>query len=90
MALSGGIPDRSSGNTSGYSWTTCISSRLLAITNRCLKTSDRWQLQTNLTIDRRVEVNQMSRHAQHNSMHLHPVHTKNDIDPLAFQDDKGG
>jgi hypothetical protein len=35
-------------------------------------------------------VNQTSKDVQHNSMHLHLVHTKNDIDPLAFQDDKGG
>jgi carboxypeptidase C (cathepsin A) len=27
----------------------------------CLETSDRWQLQRNLTIDRRVEVSHMSR-----------------------------
>jgi hypothetical protein len=33
-------------------------------------------------------VNQTSGDVQHGSMHLHPVHTKNDIDPLAFQDDK--
>jgi hypothetical protein len=52
--------------------------------------SDRWQLQRNLAIDRRVEVNQTSRDVQHNSMHLDLVHTKNDIDPVAFQDDKGG
>jgi hypothetical protein len=58
--------------------------------NRCLEASDRWQLQRNFAIDRRVEMNQTSRDVQHNSMHLHPVHTKNDIDPLAFQDDKGG
>jgi hypothetical protein len=49
-----------------------------------------WQQQRNLDIDRRVEVNHMSRDVQYNSMHLHPVHTKNDIDPLAFQNDKGG
>jgi hypothetical protein len=58
--------------------------------DRCLEASGRWQLQRNLAIDRRIEVNQTSRDVQHNSMHLHPVHTKNDIDPLAFQDDKGG
>jgi hypothetical protein len=57
--------------------------------DRCLEVSDRWQLQRNLAIDRRVEVNQMSRDVQHYLMHLHPVCTKNDIDPLAFQDDKG-
>jgi hypothetical protein len=49
-----------------------------------------WQQQRNLDIDRRVEVNHMSRDVQYNSMHLHPVHTKNDIDPLDFQNDKGG
>jgi hypothetical protein len=58
--------------------------------DKCLEVSNRRQLQRNLAIDRRVEVNQTSRAVQHNSMHLHPVHTKNDIDPLAFQDDKGG
>jgi hypothetical protein len=58
--------------------------------DRCLEVSDRWKLQGNLAIDRRVEVNQMSRDVQHNSMHLHLVHTNNDIDPLAFQNDKGG
>jgi hypothetical protein len=57
--------------------------------DRYMEMSDRWQLQRNLAIDRRIEVNQMSRDVQHNSMHLYPVHTKNDIDPLAFQDDKG-
>jgi hypothetical protein len=49
-----------------------------------MEASDRWQLQRNLAIDRRVEVNQTSSNVQHNSMHLHPVHTKNNIDPLAF------
>jgi hypothetical protein len=58
--------------------------------DRCLDVCDRWQLQRNLAIDRRVEVNQMSRDVQHNLMHLYPVHTKNDIDPLAFQDHMGG
>jgi hypothetical protein len=56
----------------------------------CLETSDRWQLQRNLTIDRRVEVNQTSGDVQHGSMHLHPVHAKNDIDSLTIQDDKSG
>jgi hypothetical protein len=56
----------------------------------CLETSDRWQQQKNLAIDRRVEVNQMSGDVQHSLMHLHPVHTKNDIDSLTFQDDKSG
>jgi hypothetical protein len=58
--------------------------------DRCLEVSDRWQLQRNLAIDPRVEVNQMSRDVQHISMHLHPLYTKKDIDPLAFYDDKGG
>jgi hypothetical protein len=49
---------------------------------------DGWQLQRNLATDRRVEVNQMSRDVKHSPMHLHPVHTKNDIDSLTFQDDK--
>jgi hypothetical protein len=56
--------------------------------DRCLEVSDRWQLQRKLAIDRRVEVNQTSRDVQHNSMHLHLVHTKNGIDPLIFQDNK--
>jgi hypothetical protein len=55
-----------------------------------LEMSDRWQLKRNLAIDRRVEVNQMSEDVQHSSMHLHPVHTKDDIDSLTFQDDKSG
>jgi hypothetical protein len=58
--------------------------------DKCLEASDRWQLQRNLAIDRRVKVNQTSRDVQHNSMHLHTVHTKNDIDPLIFQDNKSG
>jgi hypothetical protein len=29
--------------------------------DRCLEASDRWQLQRNIAIDRRVEVNQTSR-----------------------------
>jgi hypothetical protein len=56
----------------------------------CLEMSDRWQLQRNLAIDRRVEVKQMSGDVQHSSMHVHPVHTKNDIDFLTFQHDKSG
>jgi hypothetical protein len=35
-------------------------------------------------------VNEPSRDVQHTSMHLHPVHTKNDIDSLTFHDDKSG
>jgi hypothetical protein len=35
-------------------------------------------------------VNQTSGDVQHGSMHLHPVHTKNGIDSLTFQDDKSG
>jgi hypothetical protein len=58
--------------------------------DRCLEMSDRWQLQRSLPIDRRVEVNQTSEDVQHDSMHLHPVHAKNDIDSLTFQDDKSG
>jgi hypothetical protein len=53
--------------------------------DRCLEVSNRLQLQRNLAIDRRVEVNQTSIDVQYNSMHLHPVHIKNDIDPLAFK-----
>jgi hypothetical protein len=56
----------------------------------CSEMSDRWQLQRHLAIDRRVEVNQMSGDVQHGSMHLHPVHAKNNIDSLTFQDEKGG
>jgi hypothetical protein len=52
--------------------------------DRCLEVSDWWQLQRNLAIDWRVEVNQTRRDVQHNLMHLHPVHTKNDIDPMIF------
>jgi hypothetical protein len=33
-------------------------------------------------------VNQMSRDVQHGSMHVHPVHTKNDVDSLPFQDNR--
>jgi hypothetical protein len=58
--------------------------------DRCLETSDRWQLQRNHAIDRRVKVNEMSRDGQHHSMHLHPVHNKNDINSLTFKDDKSG
>jgi hypothetical protein len=58
--------------------------------NRCLETSNRWQLQKNLAVDRRIEVNQTSGDVQHDSMHLHLVHTENDIDPLAFEDNKSG
>jgi hypothetical protein len=92
MALSGGILGRSSGNTSGYitDHVYLIQTFSNSSIDRCLEVSDRWQLQRNLAIDRRVEVNQTSRDVQHNSMHLQPVHTKNDIDPLAFQDEKGG
>jgi CRISPR/Cas system-associated protein Csm6 len=35
-------------------------------------------------------MNQTSGDVQHSSMHFHPVYTKNDIDPLTFQDDKSG
>jgi hypothetical protein len=52
--------------------------------------SNRWQLQRNLAIDRKIEVNQSSGDVQHGSMHLHPVHTENGIDPLAFQDNRSG
>jgi hypothetical protein len=56
----------------------------------CSETSDRWQLHRHLAIDRRVKVNQMSGDVQYSLMHLHPVHAKNDINSLTFQDDKGG
>jgi hypothetical protein len=42
------------------------------------------------SIDKRVEVNQMGRNVQHNSMPLHPVHTKNNSDPFTFQDNQSG
>jgi hypothetical protein len=32
----------------------------------------------------------MSGDVQHGPMHLHLVHTENDIDPLTFQDNKSG
>jgi hypothetical protein len=32
----------------------------------------------------------MSRDVQHSLVHLHPFHTKNGIDSLAFQDNKTG
>jgi hypothetical protein len=35
-------------------------------------------------------MNQMSRDVQNSLVHLHPVHTINIIDSLAFQDDKTG
>jgi hypothetical protein len=35
-------------------------------------------------------MNQMRRDVQHSFMHLHPVHTKNNIDSLALQDNKTG
>jgi hypothetical protein len=56
--------------------------------NRCLKTSNEWQLQRNLAEDRRIKMNQKSRDIQYSFMHLHLVHTKNNIYPLTFQDDK--
>jgi hypothetical protein len=58
--------------------------------DRCLETSNRWKLQRNHAIDRRIEVNQTSEDVQHGTMHLHSVHIKNDIDPLTFQDNKSG
>jgi hypothetical protein len=61
-----------------------------SIIDRCLETSDMWQLQRNLAINRRVEVNQTTGDVQHSSIHLHPVHTKDDINSLTFQDDKSG
>jgi hypothetical protein len=33
---------------------------------------------------------QTSRDIQHSLVHLHPVHTENDINSLAFQNDKSG
>jgi hypothetical protein len=47
-----------------------------------------WQLQRNLTEDRGIMMNQMSRDVQNSLVHLHLVHTKNNIDSLAIQDDK--
>jgi hypothetical protein len=44
--------------------------------NRCMETSNRWQLQRNLT--------------QNSLMPLHLVHTKNDIYSLTFQVDETG
>jgi hypothetical protein len=35
-------------------------------------------------------VNQTSRDVQHTSMHLHPVHTENNVNFLTFQNDKSG
>jgi hypothetical protein len=35
-------------------------------------------------------MNQTSRDVQNNLVHIHLVHTKNNIDSLAFQDDKTG
>jgi 5-methylcytosine-specific restriction endonuclease McrA len=35
-------------------------------------------------------MNQTSRDAQHNFVHLHPVHPKDNINSLPFQDDKTG
>jgi hypothetical protein len=35
-------------------------------------------------------MNQMSKHVQNSFVHLHPVHTKNNVDALTFQDDKTG
>jgi hypothetical protein len=35
-------------------------------------------------------MNQVSRDVQNIFVHLHPVHTKNNINSLAFQDDKAG
>jgi hypothetical protein len=32
----------------------------------------------------------MSGDVQHSSMHLHPIHIENNIDPLEFQDNKSG
>jgi hypothetical protein len=60
------------------------------IINRCLEMSNSWQLQRNLAEDRRIKKNQMSRDVQKSLVHPHPVHTKNVIDSLAFQDDKTG
>jgi hypothetical protein len=37
-----------------------------------------------------IKMNQTSRDVQNSLMHPQPVHTNNDIDPLAFQDDKTG
>jgi hypothetical protein len=77
-------------NSMWMKMTTCIRKVALKEFGDVLETSDRWQLQRNLAIDRRVEVNETSGDVQHSSMHLHLVHTKNDIDSLTFQDDKSG
>jgi hypothetical protein len=56
--------------------------------NRCLEMSNKWQLQRNLAKDRRIKMKQTSTDVQNSLVHHHPIHTKNDINPLAFQDDK--
>jgi hypothetical protein len=58
--------------------------------NRCLETSNRKQLQRNLVVSERIKMNQTSRDIQYCLMPHHPAHTKNNIYPLAFQDDKTG
>jgi hypothetical protein len=91
MALSGGIPSRSSRHIRIF-----MGHRYLiqALGNNgvdgCLETNNMWRLQRNLDIDRRVEVNQMSGDVQYGLMYLHPIHTKNDIDPLPFQYNTSG
>jgi hypothetical protein len=58
--------------------------------NGYLETSNRWQLQRNLAISKRIKVNQTSRDIQYSLVSHHSVHTKNNIYPLAIQDDKTG
>jgi hypothetical protein len=49
-----------------------------------------WQLHGNLDEDRRIKMNQTSRDIQNSLVHLHPVHTQNNIYLLTFKDDKTG
>jgi hypothetical protein len=52
--------------------------------------SNEWQLQRNLAKDRRIKMNQTNRDVQNNFVHLHLVHSQNNIYSLTFQDDKTG
>jgi hypothetical protein len=56
--------------------------------NRCLETSKRWQLQRNISENRRIKMSQTSRDVQNSFVHLHLVHTKNNIDSLTFENHK--
>jgi hypothetical protein len=58
--------------------------------NRCLETSDKWQLQRNFGEIMRIKMNQMSKDVQNNLVPLHPVHIQNHIYSLTFQDDEAG